>query len=165
MIAKLLVPLAAAALAAPSANAIYPLQAFKIVLPKVKSHTKTAILLPANLTTAGRTPKLYATGTGTAAAWDLELAGAANCGGANACFIASFEGKRGGKLPGKSNLRLANGDAAYYHPISCGASCAPATLWFVHQAVLYTWQLKDAPKNAKTMLRKAAESAIAAGQR
>jgi hypothetical protein len=165
VIAKLLVPLAAAAIAAPSANAIYPLQAVRSVLPKVKSQTKVAILLPARLATAGRPPKLYATGAGAGATWDLELGGAPNCGGANACFIASFEGKRGGTLPRRSNLRLANDDPAVYHPISCGASCAPATLWFVHEGVLYTWQLKDAPKNAKTMLKKAAEAAIAAGPR
>jgi hypothetical protein len=165
MIAKLLVPLVAAVVAAPSANAIYPLQAFKTLLPKVQSRTTVAVLLPAKLPTAGRTPKLYASGFGIGSAWSLSLAGAPNCGNANACFIAAFNGQRGRPLPIKSNLKLANGDAAAYHPISCGASCAPATLWFVHQGVLYTWQLKDAPKGARSVLMKAAAAAIAAGPR
>ena len=165
MIPKLLVPLAAAAFAAPSVNAIYPLQAFKTVLPRVKTRTTVAVLLPAKLPTAGRTPKLYASGAGTGTGWSLSLGGAPNCGGADACFIASFDAQRGRPLPVKSNARLSNGDTAAYHPITCGASCAPATLWFRHRGVLYTWQLKDAPTNAKSVLTRAAAAAIAAGPR
>jgi hypothetical protein len=165
---RLLTPLVATALAASSANALHPVQAFKTVLPKVKRQTKIAVLLPATLPTAGPSPKLYSTGAGSAKGFDLELAGAPSCGGADACFLASFAGTKGGKLPNQSNfvrLTLAGGDPARYHPITCGGSCAPATLWFTHKGVLYTWQLKDAPGNAKASLAKAADSAIAAGAR
>jgi hypothetical protein len=162
---RLLTVVAAATIAA-SAHAIHPLAAFKTVLPKVKHQTSVAIFLPATLATAGADPKLYASGSGTAKTWDLELAGAPNCGGADACFIAGFSAKRGGTLPaGFTKLKLSNGDPARYHPITCGASCGPATLWFTHKGVLYTWQLKDAPKNAKTTMAAAAASAIAAGAR
>jgi hypothetical protein len=165
MTPNLLVPLVAAALAVPSANAIYPLEALRPLLPKLHGQTTVPILLPAKLPTAGRTPKLYVTGGGTRNSWNLELAGAPGCGSANACFIASFAANRGLRLPRRENLRLAKGDPALYHPITCGASCAPATLWFLHGAVLYTWQLKDAPKNARAVLRRAADAAIAAGPR
>jgi len=95
----------------------------------------------------------------------LELAAARNCGGANACFVASFEGRRHGVLPHRTNLDLAGGDPAYYHPISCGASCAPASLWFVHKSILYSWQVKDPPRNAKAVLARLANEAIEAGPR
>ena len=67
--------------------------------------------------------------------------------------------------PGKPNLRLKSGDHALYHPISCGASCAPASLWFVHRGVLYSWQLKEPPHHAKAVLAQLADEAIAAGPR
>jgi hypothetical protein len=168
MAVKLLTPLVATALATSSANALHPVQSFKTVLPKVKRQTKVAVLLPATLPTAGPSPHLYATGTGSAKGSDLELAGAPNCGGADACFIASFVATKGGMLPSRSSfvkLALAGGDPARYHPITCGGSCAPATLWFTHKGVLYSWQVKDAPRNAKTAMATAADSAIAAGPR
>ena len=70
-----------------------------------------------------------------------------------------------GRLPGRSNLKLAGGQAAYYKGITCGASCSPATLWFLNKGVLYTWQHKDPPTNAKSVLAGLAAQAIAAGPR
>jgi hypothetical protein len=134
-------------------------------LPAVRSHTTVPILLPDVLATAGKDPKLYVTASGSKNAWSFELDGLPNCFGADACFIASFAGERGKPLPAKANLRLTNGDPAWYHPITCGASCAPASLFFRHAGVLYSWQLKDAPKNAKAVLARAAAQAIAAGPR
>ncbi len=162
---RLLITLVAATIAS-SAHSIHPYAALKTALPSVKRHTSVAIYLPATLPTAGSDPKLYAGGSATAKTWNLELSGAPNCGGADACFIAGFSATRGGKLPaGVTKLKLSNGDPARFHPITCGASCAPATLWFTHSGVLYTWQLKDAPKNAQATMAAAAASAIAAGPR
>ena len=141
------------------------LKAFAKQLPTVKKKTTVPILLPATLPFAGKVPKLYATGAGSKNAWALVLAGAPNCGGADACFLASFEGRRGGKLPAKSNLKLAGGQLAYFKDVTCGASCSPATLWFLYHGVLYTWQHKDPPKNTKSVLAKLAAQAIAAGPR
>jgi hypothetical protein len=164
-VAKLLTVVAAATLAS-SAHSIHPYAALKVALPSVKHHTSVAIFLPATLATAGADPKLYAGGSATARTWDLELSGAPNCGGADACFIAGFSATRGGKLPaGFTKLKLSNGDPARFHPITCGASCAPATLWLTHKGVLYTWQLKDAPKNVQATMAAAAASAVAAGPR
>ena len=49
--------------------------------------------------------------------------------------------------------------------VTCGASCSPATLWFTHRGVLYTWQHADPPKNAKAVLGRLAAQAIEAGPR
>jgi hypothetical protein len=134
-------------------------------IPAVDKQTTVPVLLPSTLPFAARVPKLYPSGTASKNHWVLALEGAKGCGGANACFLLSFEGKRGGKLPGKSNLRLAGGQPALYKGITCGASCSPATLWFTYRGVLYTWQHKDPPRNAKSVLAKAAAQAIAAGPR
>ena len=123
------------------------------------------MLLPRALPLAGRAPRLYAEGGGDRRGWVLTLAGAPRCGSANACFVASFEGRAGGKLPGTSNVRLAGGDRGLYIPIGCGASCSPASLWFVHDGVLYSWQVKDPPRAARATLLRLANEAIAAGPR
>jgi hypothetical protein len=128
---------AAPALAA-TAGSVDVLHAFKTQIPFVKKHTTVPVLLPATLPFGGKVPKVYATGFAGKSHWGLELAGAPNCGGADACFLASFDGKRGGRLPGKSNLKLAGGQPAFYKGITCGASCSPVTLWFLYRGVLYT---------------------------
>jgi hypothetical protein len=157
--------LSVSALAASTTN-VDVLKTFRTQLPAITKKTSVPVLLPRFLPFAGKVPKLYATGAASANRWALDLSGAPNCGGATACFFASFEGKRGGKLPGKANLRLAGGDPAVYRASTCGASCSPATLWFTHGGVLYTWADKDvSPKNTKAVLAQLAAAAIAAGPR
>jgi hypothetical protein len=134
-------------------------------LRAVKAKTTVPVFPPAALPFGGKVPRLYAVGFGSRNAWGFELDGAPNCGSANACFLASFQAKRGARLPGTSNLRLAGGQRAYYKGVTCGASCSPATLWFVQRGVLYVWQHKDPPRNAKTVLARLAAEAIAAGPR
>lgn len=119
------------------------------------------VLIPSEL--HARTKHLYPTGGPNSDGYDLELAAAPNCGGANACFLAAFTAVKGEKLPGKI-FRLANGDRAAYHAISCGGSCAPATIEFVHGGVLYSFQTKVGGTSKKA-LTKLADDAIAAGPR
>jgi hypothetical protein len=138
---------------------------FRTHLPKVKRASTVPVYLPTKLPLAGPAMKLYPTSAGSKNAWDLELSYAAGCGGATACFGASFEGRRGGKLPFRSNLRLAGGQPAHYRPISCGASCAPANLWFVHRGVLYQYQVKQPLRDTKAALAALANQALAAGPR
>jgi hypothetical protein len=140
------------------------LHAFSVQLPKVKRATTVPVLLPPSLPLLGNY-KVYATGWATRRAFDLELAGAPDCGGANACFIAMFKGERGGKLPGRPNARLASGDPAFFHPVTCGGSCAPNSFWFTHKGVLYSWQAKDLRSPEKAILTRMANQAIAAGPR
>jgi len=83
-------------------------------LSKVRSTTKVPVLLPPSLPLLGNY-KVYATGYGTKNMFDLELAGAPNC-GANACFVAMFQGQRGGKLPGRPSSRAIEVKAASSSP-------------------------------------------------
>jgi hypothetical protein len=140
------------------------LHAFAGQLPKVKRTTSVPVVLPPTLPLLGNF-KVYATGYGNRNTFDLELAGAPNCGGANACFVAMFQGRRGGKLPGRPNARLANGDPAFFHPVTCGGSCAPNSLWFTHRGFLYSWQAKDLRGPEKAVFVRMANQAIAAGPR
>jgi len=153
------------AFGATSSNSVNVLTVFKREIAAIKAHSKVPVILPATLPFAGKVPKVYTAGGGTTKAWSLELDGAPRCGGADACFLASFEALRGGKLPGRPNLRLAGGQPAFYKGITCGASCSPASLWFVYKGVLYSWQHKDAPRNTKSVLARLAAQAIAAGPR
>jgi hypothetical protein len=161
--AALSLVLACTALGAATRN-VDLLHAFSVPLPKVKRTTTVPVLLPPNLPLLGNY-KVYGTGWATRNAFDLELAGAPDCAGANACFIAMFKGERGGKLPGLPNARLASGDPALFHPVTCGGSCAPNSFWFTHKGVLYSWQAKDLRSPEKATLARMANQAIAAGPR
>jgi hypothetical protein len=164
-VAVIVVALTGGSALAGQARNVDLLKAFAAQLPRVKPVTTVPVLLPRSLPLNG-SYKVYATSGASRGSWELSLAGAPNCGGANACFVASFEGKRGGKLPGKANLRLAGGDPALYAPFTCGASCSPTSFWFVHEGILYSWQAKDLPpKGTKGTLARLADEAIAAGPR
>jgi hypothetical protein len=153
----------AAAVAAALPMTIDVLREGRSQLAAVKRQTEVAVLLPAKLPLGGPVKKLYATGSGYRKGWTLEFDAAPGCGGADACFVASFEGRRGGRLPGTPNLRLAGGTPGVYSPVRCGGSCAPATLWFVHRGTLYSWQVKEPPP--RSALVRAAGAALAAGPR
>jgi hypothetical protein len=140
------------------------LRVFASRLPKVKHVTTVPVLLPRTLPLGG-TYRLYASADAARSYYLLSLQGAPNCRGANACFVATFEGKRGGRLPGKANVRLGGGDPAVFHLFSCGGSCSPTSFWFTHEGVLYTWQVKDLPKGERAILIRMANEAIAAGPR
>ena len=122
------------------------------------------VLLPASLPLLGNF-KVYATAYATRSSFVLDLAAAPHCGGANACFVAMFQGERGGRLPGRPNARLANGDPAFFHPVTCGGSCAPNSFWFIHKGYLYSWQAKDLRTPEKAVMTRMANQAIAAGPR
>jgi hypothetical protein len=156
---------AGAALAAgPTPRNVDLLRTFGPRLAKVKAATTVPILLPRTLPLGGRY-KLYASGGGARTSYVLSLEGAPDCRGANACFIAAFAARRGGKLPGRPNVRLASGDPAIFRLFSCGGSCSPNSFWFTHDGVLYSWQAKDLPKGERAILVRMANQAIAAGPR
>lgn len=131
----------------------------------MKKATQVAVLLPTYLELGGGARKLYASGAGRRTSWVLSLGAVPRCGGATACFVASFAGDRGQRLPGRSNVRLSGGVRGLYQPISCGASCSPASLWFVYRGVLYSWQVKDPPRRVRAALVRMANAAIRAGSR
>jgi hypothetical protein len=131
----------------------------------IDGKTRVPILLPTRLPWSGRVPRLYPVGWTTRGGWGLALDAAPQCGGANACFVASFEATSGGRLPARSNLRLPGSESAYYLPIRCGASCGPASIWFVADGVLHAWQLKEPPAGGKAAMARLAASAIDFGPR
>jgi hypothetical protein len=166
-----LLPLAAVAalLVVPAPAAARPIDhdipaAFADVLPTVKAKTKVPVLLP------DRMPyddgELFASGSGRRRAWELSLAGAPDCGGANACFVASFTARKGGRPFGSRKVRLRGGRAGRFQPLSCGASCSPPSIsWRQHRAV-YAIQAKVGTKTTeRRILVRMANQAIRAGRR
>src|SRR5436309_187210 len=139
--------LAAALVLAPAAQArVVPIPpAFSAVLPQVRQQSHLPVRLPsrADLDIAA-TQRLYTTGGGRRGRYDLELAGSPRCGGADACFIASFTARRAHRLGERANVRLARGLRGVYRPLSCGASCSPPSIAWVQGAVRYDIQIRIA---------------------
>src|SRR3954447_10465752 len=160
----------AAAVAVAPASAAGPYQvdlvkAFKPKLAAVKAKTTVPVLYPPKLALLDPL-KSYVTAFGTKNQFGFEIDAAPGCHGANACFVATFTGQRGGKLPFKANARLAGGDPAAFHGYSCGGSCSPDSFYFTHKGVLYEFQVKDFPqKSPKADFVRMANLAIAAGPR
>jgi hypothetical protein len=154
----------AALAAGPAPRNVDLLRTFGPRVVKVKTATTVPILLPRTLPLGGRY-KLYSRGSGARTSYVFSLEGAPNCLGANACFVATFAGKRGGRLPGRPNARLSSGDPAIFRLFSCGGSCSPNSFWFTHRGVLYSWQVKDLPKGERAIMIRMANEAIAAGPR
>jgi hypothetical protein len=129
----------------------------KPFLPQLR-RSGVAVLLPTRL-------PLYADGLGGRGSFVLGVDAAKDCGGANACFVASFTGERAKTIPGRANIRLRGGFPALFVPVSCGASCAPASLFFRYRGSLYSWQAKDLRGNARATMVALANEALAAGAR
>lgn len=105
----------------------------------------------------------FASGEGSRRGYSLSLAGSADCGGANACFLATFSAERGGTPAFKRTVKLANGVTGYYKPLSCGGSCSPPLLEWKQRGVLYAIQAKVASQGdaaQRTTMVRAANSAI-----
>jgi hypothetical protein len=158
--AALAAGLAAPALAAETTFDV-PATAAKTIA-SVKRHTTVPVLLPDSLVTD--VDKLYASGGATRRGWDISLAAAPRCGGATACFIAGFSARRATTLPGGTRVRLRGGVPGVYRPMSCGASCAPANLWFRRRGVVYQFQFQPLHAARRTMVA-LANQALKAGPR
>jgi hypothetical protein len=163
---------AGAAGAAHAVSAAGPPPAIKPNLPSLFAHEITAIdqaktappvLLPT--TVPLERTKLYASGGTDKSGWDVSIGAVKNCGGADACFVADFEAIKGRKTFG-TPVTLKGATKAAYKPMSCGASCAPATIDFIVHGVLYLFQVQTLQsRNAKATMIAAAQSAIEAGAR
>ena len=132
-------------------------------LAAVKKATSIDVLLPSQFTSDR--PKLYSEGRGGRRSYRFDIGAVRHCGGANACFIASFRAKRGGKPsnPRKVTLRDRHG---YFQPLRCGASCAPPSIQWVKKGVLYTIEGKfGTKKTERRVLIRLANSAIGRGAR
>jgi hypothetical protein len=122
------------------------------------------VLLPSRL--PSEQPRLYASGGSSRRGYDLELAAVPHCGGANACFVATFTARRGGEPLGRTRVRLADGRRGWFTPTGCGASCAPPQIQWRERGHVYTIQARvgDHRTERREILR-LANSAIINGPR
>ena len=76
-----------------------------------------------------------------ARSWAMGLDAAPDCGGANACFVASFTGERGGDAVRRhARAPARRAAAASSRRCSCGGSCAPPQIQWKMGSTLYTIQ-------------------------
>ena len=110
--------------------------------------------------------QVHPSGGSTRRGWDLELAAAPDCGGANACFVAAFTGDRGGEALGRTRVRLANGRRGWFTPTGCGASCSPPQIQWRERGFAYTIQARVGTEaTERRELVRLANSAIINGPR
>lgn len=136
-------------------------------LQRADDRTPLAILLP-NRLALDYDGTTFASGSGGRTFYTLSLAAVRNCGGATACFLASFRAERGGRPSFNRRVALRGGRTGYFKARSCGGSCSPPAIQFVSRRNLYTIEAKipDATDAAqRRRLVAAANSAIGAGPR
>lgn len=169
--ARLALLLAAAVVvlgAAPAAAEDYAAgKLLKREIAEVAERTDVAVRVPASidLDFDGRA---FGSGTATRRSYALGLDATEDCGGANACSLASFTGERGGAYAFTRKVTLARGITGRYKPLSCGASCAPAAVEWKQGGARYTIQAKVGVVGAaaqRAALVRAANSAITATPR
>lgn len=136
-------------------------------IAKVAKRTDVAVRVPASID-LDFDGAIFGSGSATKRSYALGLDATEDCGGANACFLASFTGERGGSYAFTRKVKLARGITGRYKPLSCGASCAPATVEWKQGGALYTIQAKVGAAGAtaqRAALVRAANSAISASPR
>jgi hypothetical protein len=138
------------------------------VLDRTRSATSLAILLPSRLA-LDYDGRVYASGGGDRRSYDLSLAGAPGCGGAGACFLASFTARRGSAVDFRRKVGLRGGRTGYYKPLSCGGSSSPPIIQWRGRGNVYSIQAKVLASGGEAGARRAmvaaANSAIGAGRR
>ena len=153
--------LAALALAGPPAdlNAL-----FAGTLPDVKAKTSIPILLPDKM--PSDFDALYPSGFGSRREYSIGLGAVKDCGGATACFVADFSGRKGGKPFGRGKVTLTGGRHGRYQPLSCGASCSPPSISWKQGGATYSIQANvGTQKTSRRILVKMANEAIKHGPR
>lgn len=109
---------------------------------------------------------LYPYGGGGEKEYALGVSAAPDCGGANACFAASFSAQKGGHPFGRGKVTLAKGRKGRYQPLSCGASCSPPSISWKERGMTYTIQAKVVGRPSdRALLVKMANEAIRRGPR
>ncbi len=133
-------------------------------LAAVKKTTSIDVLLPSQFTSD--LPKLYSEGRGRGGTYRFEIGAVRHCRGANACLIASFRAKRGGKPSNPRKVQLKRGHRGYFQPLRCAASCGAPSIEWVQDGVLYTIEGKfGTKKTERRVLTRLANSAIGKGAR
>jgi hypothetical protein len=128
-------------------------------LPKLKERSAVPILLPQRM--PDQFDDYFPTGFGKPRRWGLQVGAVENCGGATACFIASFSARERGRPFGPRRVALARGRTGRFKPLTCGASCAPPTIEWRERGATYRIEAKFRGRR----LIKMANSAIRNGPR
>ena len=150
-----------AALAAPTVD--LP-ELFDAQLDRIKPKTDVPVLLPQSM--PDEFDEYHASGFGRTRRWGLQLGAVKGCGGANACFIASFSGRKGGKPFGERRVKLARGRVGRFQPLSCGASCSPPSIEWKERGATYSIQAKVGTQATELrVFKRMANSAIRRGPR
>jgi hypothetical protein len=137
---------------------------FDAELDRIDPKTDVPILLPQSM--PDEFDEYHATGFGRERRWGLQLGAVAGCGGANACFIASFTGRKGGKPFGDRRVKLARGRVGRFQPLSCGGSCSPPSIEWKERGATYSIQAKVATQATELrVFKRMANSAIRNGPR
>jgi hypothetical protein len=145
---------------------------FRSALAEVKAKTRVPLLLPTELPRPFSDAKHVSVDVPTASEYGISLYYELDVG--NAGFAASFAAANNPsysprELVNVREVKLAAGTTAFFRPVSCGGSCAPANLWWEQGSVLYQIQLKVPStlpeKNQQEIITALANSAIQAGPR
>jgi hypothetical protein len=133
-------------------------------LAQIKAASAVPVLLPQKL--PSRASRHVPSADAEAGSYTLSLGAVRNCGGATACFIASFEARRGASPDFRRTVSLTGRRTGYFKPLSCGASCSPPVVQFVEGGVLYTIAANVGTKDTeRKLLVRMANSAIKRGPR
>ena len=137
------------------------------VLNRITAASDVPVYLPTSITIRGNGRRAFASGGAQATpdGWSIELGYTRGCGGANACSMASFYAERGGQAFGSRRVPLARGVVGRFQPLSCGASCSPASISFVLDGVAYSYSVKDPAGRVRPALITLANQAIRYGPR
>jgi hypothetical protein len=133
-------------------------------LDEVRPKTSLPILLPDRITT--EFDELHASGKGSRNRYAFDLGAVPDCGGATACFAASFSARKGGKPRGPRTATLIRGRKGRFTPLRCGASCSPPSISWKERGVVYTIQARvGTQRTERRLLIKLANEAIRRGPR
>src|SRR4051794_4894206 len=158
----LVVAVAVAAVPALAAAPVDVPAKFSSLLGKVRARSGIAVRLPSRVDARARHPRVFGAVEGLRGGrYHLSLGFGRGCHESTACYVASFYGRDGGSVSGARKVSLARGIAGRFDPMSCGASCAPASVSWRQGRVAYTIQYKG----SRRALVKLANSAIRGGAR
>ena len=128
-------------------------------LDRAGARTDVPVLLPSTM--RSDFARHFPGGRSGADGWRFDIGAVRDCRRATACFVAEFRAVRGARPGGGHRIDLPRGRSGRYHPLSCGASCSPASIEWRERGALYSIQAKV----AKRELVRMASSAIRNGPR
>jgi hypothetical protein len=146
---------------------VSPPKIFAPKLEKVRTKSGLDVLLPSRVRVYVKASRVAGKAVATDGRYDLQLGVGRRCNGANVCFLASFGAVRGEQPSTEgTRVKLFGGRTGYFFPVSCGASCSPASIEWLEGDVLYSIATKGVTENReRSTLVKLANEAVKAGPR